>query len=87
MSPGQTGHITGQTGRVPGTDGTHTLCMIMSPYVMQVMMDRAALMRERENSSLNRRDLAILSAGSDCELWDDIQWKAWMHMNHVFQYG
>ena len=24
MSPGQTGHITGQTGRVPGTDGTHT---------------------------------------------------------------
>ena len=24
MSPGQTGHITGQMGRVPGTDGTHT---------------------------------------------------------------
>ena len=24
MSPGQTGHITGQTGRVLGTDGTHT---------------------------------------------------------------
>ena len=26
MSPGQTGHITGQSemGRVPGTDGTHT---------------------------------------------------------------
>ena len=24
MSPGQTGHITGQRGRVPGTDGTHT---------------------------------------------------------------
>ena len=24
MSPGQTGHITGQKGRVPGTDGTHT---------------------------------------------------------------
>ena len=23
MSPGQTGHITGQMGRVPGTDGTH----------------------------------------------------------------
>ena len=22
--PGQTGHITGQMGRVPGTDGTHT---------------------------------------------------------------
>ena len=25
MSPGQTGHITGQMGRVPGTDGTHTI--------------------------------------------------------------
>ena len=24
MSPGQTGHTTGQMGRVPGTDGTHT---------------------------------------------------------------
>ena len=24
MSPGQTGHITGQMGRAPGTDGTHT---------------------------------------------------------------
>ena len=24
MSPGQTGHITGQMGLVPGTDGTHT---------------------------------------------------------------
>ena len=24
MSPGQTGHITGQMGRVSGTDGTHT---------------------------------------------------------------
>ena len=24
MSPGQTGHITGQMGRVPGTDGMHT---------------------------------------------------------------
>ena len=24
MSPGQMGHITGQMGRVPGTDGTHT---------------------------------------------------------------
>ena len=24
MSPGQTGHITGHMGRVPGTDGTHT---------------------------------------------------------------
>ena len=24
MSPGQTGHITGQMGRVPGTDGTRT---------------------------------------------------------------
>ena len=24
MSPGQTGHMTGQMGRVPGTDGTHT---------------------------------------------------------------
>ena len=24
MSPGQTGHITGQMGRVPGTGGTHT---------------------------------------------------------------
>ena len=24
MSSGQTGHITGQMGRVPGTDGTHT---------------------------------------------------------------
>ena len=24
MSPGQTGHITGQMGRVPGTVGTHT---------------------------------------------------------------
>ena len=24
MSPGQTGHITGQMGRVPRTDGTHT---------------------------------------------------------------
>ena len=24
MSPGQTGHITEQMGRVPGTDGTHT---------------------------------------------------------------
>ena len=24
MSPAQTGHITGQMGRVPGTDGTHT---------------------------------------------------------------
>ena len=24
MSPGQIGHITGQMGRVPGTDGTHT---------------------------------------------------------------
>ena len=24
MSPGQTGHITGQMGCVPGTDGTHT---------------------------------------------------------------
>ena len=24
MSPGQTGHITRQMGRVPGTDGTHT---------------------------------------------------------------
>ena len=24
MSRGQTGHITGQMGRVPGTDGTHT---------------------------------------------------------------
>ena len=24
MSPGQTGHVTGQMGRVPGTDGTHT---------------------------------------------------------------
>ena len=24
MSPGQTGHITGRMGRVPGTDGTHT---------------------------------------------------------------
>ena len=24
MSPGQTGQITGQMGRVPGTDGTHT---------------------------------------------------------------
>ena len=24
MSPGKTGHITGQMGRVPGTDGTHT---------------------------------------------------------------
>ena len=24
MSPGQTGHITGQMGRVPGTDRTHT---------------------------------------------------------------
>ena len=25
MSSGQTGHITGQMGRVPGTDGTHTI--------------------------------------------------------------
>ena len=24
MSPGQTGHVTGQMGRVSGTDGTHT---------------------------------------------------------------
>ena len=24
MSPGQTGHITGQMGRVPGTNGTYT---------------------------------------------------------------
>ena len=34
MSPGQTGHITGQMGRVPGTDGTHTRgCPAKSLYV------------------------------------------------------
>ena len=42
MSPGQTGHITGQMGRVPGTDGTHTkgcpakilsvYCFFFSPH-------------------------------------------------------
>ena len=33
-SPGQTGHITGQTGRVPGTDGTHTTgCPVKILYV------------------------------------------------------
>ena len=34
MSPGQTGHITGQMGRVPGTDGTHTRgCLAKILYV------------------------------------------------------
>ena len=39
MSPGQTGHVTGQMGRVPGTDGTHTrgsrqnsLCLLVFLY-------------------------------------------------------
>ena len=42
MSPGQTGHITGQMGRVPGTDGMHTkgcpakilyvYCFFLSPF-------------------------------------------------------
>ena len=38
MSPGQTGHhdITGQMGRVPGTDGTHTRgCPAKILYVLE----------------------------------------------------
>ena len=44
MSPGQTGHITGQMGRVPGTDGTHTrgcpakilLCLLVFSFPLKI---------------------------------------------------
>ena len=61
MSPGQTGHITGQMGRVPGTDGTHTRgrpakILYVYWFFSFPMRWKRGKTRDRKNHDSQRRD-------------------------------
>ena len=59
MSPGQTGHITGQMGRVPGTDGTHTRgCPAKILYVYWCFSFPKEGVSGSEIAARNRKSLA-----------------------------